>query len=683
MREPDVSVIIPVFNAMPYLIQCVTSVLEQSIGQDRIEIIAVNDGSTDDSGKQLDEFAATNLNLRVIHQENSGGASRPRNVGLEHATGKYIFFLDADDYLGVEALERVVRMADDYGSDIVLPKLAGVNGRPVARAMFRRTEPRVDLYTSEVYRTLNVFKLFRRDLVGRLGLRFPEDLHIGEDQFFSAPAYFHAKTISVLADYDCYYLRRRDDGENITSRLTDVPRRLDLLERILPLVAEHVDAGPRRDHITRRHFREVANAVFGRSFLNSNRAVQEEAMTRGRALLETWYTPGAARALPAVHRAKLHLVQTGNVDQVVEYVRAWLAGEHGKDVVENGRIYAAYRFFRDPTVRIPDEYFDATDEQKIRHNLTELAWTGNLIRMAGHAYIDHIDIKEPGTELVLRERTTHTEHRFPTHATPTPNLTAEFGEGLYDYGMAGFTASIDPARGNDGQPLPPGRWDVFLSLRMQDVVKEVRFGRNRAAAIDDAPQRQVLAVPDEPGVVATAYFTKPHGNLTFDIGENVHKLSSVLVIDHVSWSRNSGPALLIRGRLDLADPGPLPGLAAKVLLTAKDGRMHEIPVDLGPAPRNGFTATVPLATVAGGRRLPDGQWQVTVEFEVAGLVRQFSGRWPAVQETIRWLRRGRPVTATAASAKSGKSLHLRINTLSIRGAVRRVLAPGWRRLPGR
>ncbi|MGW3626178.1 glycosyltransferase family 2 protein, partial [Streptomyces sp. NPDC000880] len=99
-NESDVSVIIGAYEAMPYLVRCLASVEAQSIGADRIEIVAVDDGSSDGTGEYLEEFAAgTKVPMRVVRQANSGGPGGPRNVGLSLARGRYVFFLDADDYL--------------------------------------------------------------------------------------------------------------------------------------------------------------------------------------------------------------------------------------------------------------------------------------------------------------------------------------------------------------------------------------------------------------------------------------------------------------------------------------------------------------------------------------------------------------------------------------------------------
>jgi len=115
----DVTVIVPVYNTMPYLTRCLMSLVRQSIGRSRLEVIAVDDGSTDGSGAVLDRFVRRFPDLfTVIHQPNSGGPAGPSNRGLRLATGRYVFFLGADDYLGRAALARLVAAADGWDADV-------------------------------------------------------------------------------------------------------------------------------------------------------------------------------------------------------------------------------------------------------------------------------------------------------------------------------------------------------------------------------------------------------------------------------------------------------------------------------------------------------------------------------------------------------------------------------------
>src|ERR1044072_355970 len=169
----DVSVIIPAHNCREYLDRCLTAALVQRI---RKEIIVVDDGSTDGSHELLDLYATYHRgNVKVVSIAAAGGAGRPRNIGIEHATGRYVFFCDADDYLGPEALERMVAMADRTGSDIVLGKVVG-HGRRAATSMFHRGAERAELGDSAVYNSLSCFKLFRREMLISHGIKFGEGM---------------------------------------------------------------------------------------------------------------------------------------------------------------------------------------------------------------------------------------------------------------------------------------------------------------------------------------------------------------------------------------------------------------------------------------------------------------------------------------------------------------------------
>ena len=110
-----VSVIIPVYNVEKYLPRCIKSVLDQTY-QD-LEIILVDDGTKDNSGIMCDEYATKDNRIRVIHKEN-GGLSSARNSGIEIATGDAVFFLDSDDYLPTECIEKMVCLMEEKDADI-------------------------------------------------------------------------------------------------------------------------------------------------------------------------------------------------------------------------------------------------------------------------------------------------------------------------------------------------------------------------------------------------------------------------------------------------------------------------------------------------------------------------------------------------------------------------------------
>ncbi|MDC7338706.1 glycosyltransferase [Streptomyces lydicus] len=250
---PAVSVIVPVHNTRPYLPRSLGSVFAQTLDQRRIEVIAVDDGSTDGSAAWLTGQARHHPNLTVITQPASGGAGRPRNVGLSLATGDYVFFLDSDDHLGPEALDRLTRMAQTHGSDVVHGRIVGVDGR-AAPVDLRTTRARVTPFDSPVYWTLAAYKLFRRAFLERHRLRFVEGRLLAEDLPFGIAALLRADTVSVLADYDCYYLHGRPDDSNASRQDLDWCEYLHYIGTVLATVEAEVPPGPDRDALMVRHF---------------------------------------------------------------------------------------------------------------------------------------------------------------------------------------------------------------------------------------------------------------------------------------------------------------------------------------------------------------------------------------------------------------------------------------------
>ncbi|MGW8886825.1 glycosyltransferase family 2 protein [Streptomyces sp. NPDC055749] len=357
---PDVSVVIGAYQAMPYLIRCLESVEEQTLPAGRMEIVAVDDGSTDGTGEYLDAFAArTDIPVRVVHQANSGGPSGPRNVGLGMARGRYVFFLDADDYFGPEALERMVAMGDRAGTDVVLGKVVGVN-RGAAKSMWKETVERADLYVSNVKFTLSAQKLFRRALLQRLGMSFDEKLKTGEDALFTMEAYLRGAGVSVVADYTCYYLVGRDDGKHVTKSGGYVLR-FDSARALMRLIATHVPPGPRRDSLMVRPFVITLLPQFGPNLLKQSEAVRDKKMALAAPLMKAYWTPGLARGLKANERLRLLCVAKGRLDLLLDVVRFMKAKSEPALVRASrpSRLYLAYPHFRDGS-GLPDEAYEVT-----------------------------------------------------------------------------------------------------------------------------------------------------------------------------------------------------------------------------------------------------------------------------------------------------------------------------------
>ena len=117
MSQIKVSVIIPVYNTEKYLVKCLVSVLNQSLRE--IEIICINDCSTDNSDEIINKFQKQDSRIIYKKNNNNKGLSISRNIGIECARGRYIFFLDSDDYIKENTLEELYYKAYEYNLDIL------------------------------------------------------------------------------------------------------------------------------------------------------------------------------------------------------------------------------------------------------------------------------------------------------------------------------------------------------------------------------------------------------------------------------------------------------------------------------------------------------------------------------------------------------------------------------------
>lgn len=319
--QPDVTVIVAVYNTMPYLTTCLESLLAQTLGTARMQIVTVDDGSTDGSGAVLDAFAAEHPGLvDVVHQANSGGPAAPSNRGLELARGRFVFFLGADDHLGPEALERLVAAADTHGTDVVAGRMVGLNGRWVPKAAFERQRHDATLGNSALAWALSNTKLFRRSLIERLALRYDEDLPVLSDQPFTLAALFAAGRASVLNDYDYYYAVRRYNAGNITYRGGPEPRLLGT-ERIMALTGRLAETPEVRDRVHRRHLEGELADILGPALLELDREKQQRITERVGALVREHATDELLLKVPTAARIRLLLARAGQVDALLEALR--------------------------------------------------------------------------------------------------------------------------------------------------------------------------------------------------------------------------------------------------------------------------------------------------------------------------------------------------------------------------
>lgn len=219
--RPAVSVVIPVYNCEEHLRQCLDSLLGQTLSN--LELICVDDGSTDSAPHILAEYAAADGRVRVISQENSG-PGHARNVGMDAASGEYLYFFDCDDWCEPQLLELACARAREMRADLVALPHTAFDQRvgqafPVSWALLPEKYP-ADVCSWRdnpdwLFRAFQNFpwnKILRTDFVRENSLRFQEDIRLTEDLMFSAPALVRARRMTFLPETLVHH--REGTGKN-------------------------------------------------------------------------------------------------------------------------------------------------------------------------------------------------------------------------------------------------------------------------------------------------------------------------------------------------------------------------------------------------------------------------------------------------------------------------------------
>lgn len=260
MEQPLVSIVIPVYNAAPDLARCIESVRKQTYRN--IEVFLVNDGSKDASSPICHMYERIDPRVHVIDKENAG-VSAARNTGIAAAQGKYIQFVDSDDWLAPDFTEKLVSAAEAHTADLVIapfwmvyPENYVEHIRPWEKALqhvLQRNPPRTraygylpaGVYTGQEYakhliQKPNTFyygspcnKLYRRDLLRKHSLHFRKEL-FAEDQLFNTEYLRYVRTAVSIPDIGYYYLQNSQSVSHsrvTTADILSLRRRVMLLYR--------------------------------------------------------------------------------------------------------------------------------------------------------------------------------------------------------------------------------------------------------------------------------------------------------------------------------------------------------------------------------------------------------------------------------------------------------------------
>ncbi|MFF4803003.1 glycosyltransferase family 2 protein [Streptomyces sp. NPDC001351] len=576
-----VSVIVPVYNPGPYIEDCIASLLKQSLPPDEYEVIFVDDGSTDQTPARLDALAAQEPRVRVIHQENSGWSGKPRNVGIAASQGEYVMFVDNDDRLGDEALERMYGYGVANGADVVVGKMAG-QGRGVPVELFRRNRPRASVRDAPLIDSLTPHKMFRRAFLDEIGLRFPEGRRRLEDHVFVTEAYLRAANVSVIGDYVCYYHIRRDDSSNAGFQQFDPAGYFKNLREALDVVDQYTEPGKVRDSLHRRWLRvEMVERLRGNRLLAKPDDYRRKQFEEIRQVVVERFGPGVAAGLQPTQQVVAALVAADRYDDVVAFAE-WetglgLSARPGSVEWQDGRL--RFDFVAELTAGGTPLTFPGggvrTPLEGPPKDLDEaIAWVGaDTVARFGQAAVD----------LLVRERSSAAQYFQPIEVTREIVPVEDSGQVRL---VLRATATVDPAGAVDGAPLRAGLWDTYARVRLGGWSKTSRVGPGPRKA------RAATSAAVVGGRVVLPYWTDQHGNLALDVDRANQRLGlGKLDPDTVSVSG---------GRLRAPLPLHVAAETAVLLRLTSHDRSVDVPGTLSPAGEGALLEAAPTVADLSG-----------------------------------------------------------------------------------
>lgn len=357
----DVSVIVPAYNAEDYLEECIDSILQQNGVE--LEIVAVDDGSTDRTGAILDAYAEQYDNITVVHQEN-GGISSARNTGLRHVTGKYLCYLDSDDYYATGALAQAFQMCEKQNADVLFMTYDNFYDDELAEADYPVKDIKKEIRQGDYpenpvtglellscfkknkeYSVMICMQMVRRDLLEQNGIHFEEGI-IFEDAPYTFDVILHAKRALAWNKALFHYRIRNNslchrpaDAQRCQGAFKGLLYMMEYLQEVENIAEENIDSVAaevkRRYRFTTRTFTAIDKEERAklRELFSTKEYVLFQAIVRPYCLLEN-------QKKNALNKSEKYLAKMKRQQKEIEALKSQLQTE--KD--ENNRIRNSWTF---------------------------------------------------------------------------------------------------------------------------------------------------------------------------------------------------------------------------------------------------------------------------------------------------------------------------------------------------
>ncbi len=648
--SPKLTVVVPFCNTEEYLRECLESLAGQTLRD--LEVIMVDDGSTDNGAVIAKEMCARDPRFRLVTRDN-GGPGPARNAGVLQARGEYLAFADADDVVDRKAYARLVGSLERTGSDVAAGNVLRMDGdrkwqSPLHDGLFTEScaKTHVSAKPALMRDRMPWNKVYRRAFWERVGLEFPTGFYVNPPVTVRAHAL--ARSVDVLKETVYHWRKRpgtateeRYDRDGIAQRLRSARALRDALAEeasgLLNAYDEHALVG-------------IELRILFEALPKTQEEHREELVALG-ADLAGRISPRVVKRLPSIQRLQLHLLCGRMLPELMETLRfVQLRKAADAPRVRRGirsRWYAEYPYFEDEERGVPSHVYDVTDELTPVAAIDRASWVDGRLRLEGHAYIRHLDSSTEDCSRIrlwLVASNWRGFMRVPVRRVRRPGVTARSKQTAVSYDWSGFVADIDPS-----SLKVLGRWRDVDWVPCAEVVNR---GLRRRCTFGN-PRLPARQWPDDlecaPGVLVQGVAARQRFMV------QVRRTAAAVVGAHLE-----------RGELWLDGWSRTPlGDDARVVATPKTGR-GTVTGPVVPAGNGAFRARLPIAGLVGR----PGDWEVALsggakpylEEDPAGTAFAVPGGELELartrRSTLRIVVRERALVVDAVSWSSDGALHL-------------------------
>ncbi|KXX99807.1 bifunctional glycosyltransferase/CDP-glycerol:glycerophosphate glycerophosphotransferase [Bacillus wiedmannii] len=467
MKKVKLSVVITNYNKEQYLAQCLQSVVEQTLKG--IEIIVVDDGSTDNSMTVLGQYEKQHNNLKVYRQQNSG-VSAARNAGLQKANGEYVTFLDADDYVHLAGYEKMYDVANKNNADMVIANIICFNeykNWPLSymKKLFNKEFPLIRNIAGnlELHLTPSTSnKIFKREMCVLNGIHFDEDLWVGEDLLFTQQCLLVAERV-IVREIPLLYYRIVDNGNNNLSKNTTITffNQLVILQMKLTAMYRERKRLALIHTIEARQWKFFVDSIVlkGKDFSNEKLL---EVIQLGNKFLSSLISFKHVEDFNVRDQLITEMIKENDYIGLEKLLNIFqdelITKEH---VYDNEKYYYFYyRFF--PRYK---ELLQVNNLALV-HKIEGIKLRKEILTISGYAFVENLSTKKIKKELVFyKDGTTKTIQLKNSLRTDISYL---FSNNTIDYNDAGF----ETIEVNVRDLLEEGEWKISIRLSIGKTVIE-------------------------------------------------------------------------------------------------------------------------------------------------------------------------------------------------------------------